>query len=685
MVEQTKKAQEQKDDTAGLGTLVGITALAALPFLRPIRSYVKQKLAKETIESQAGTKIPRVIADEAQVVPQITYSPDKTKINYMVKQKQPQIEPLLNDRPFESKPMFGSALYDAIKTSPADEMLADDWVKFFKSKQNTKYNDGRSSSIQTEELFDTNIAELDPKGNLMGGLLAAAKNINAPINRELLLMQVKNNPINRMKLVEFKAPQNFQGSIETLENQITNVYDTIRKKYPTALAGDGVSGISDLEKALQMVKGIRLSNAQYSGSNLSDTTVQSLGQMFRGSLKKLNVKGIDPQDKSIFENALKTVNSETEKLVMAARSPYKLQHNSQELGQYKLPGETNPVEMVWYYPEKIPTNKLSGSHFRIPDVKTSGESQPLVHAMYGTRFTPKGEKVLSINEIQADIQQSVFERVKEQEMKRVNPFNREAQAGLLIKPREEIQTKINEILKKGMYRTEQEGYQLDKLLGEQKIIKKGLGGAKEESNATDFLPMYDTKQYTDYAVKTIARRAAEQGDQYVAVVPVNYISRGKGAIPGNEIVYGYANGKGIAKKGEAIVPEVMRKLANQYKTEAKTIQVSKSDPDSPFKIIQKKEIIRFDKNPDKFRDEAKELERFKVDHHTAAFKNEEDAKKFLNSYGEGGKIEFIPKDSPELYDLMYALRVTPDMANKPFKLYKHTGGLIEDIFKAPLI
>jgi hypothetical protein len=353
MVEQTKKAQEQKDDTAGLGTLVGITALAALPFLRPVRNFVRQKLAKETIESQAGTNTPRVVAGEAQVVPQITYSPDKTKINYMVKQKQPQIEPLLNDRPFESKPMFGSALYDAIKTSPADEMLADDWVKFFKSKQNTKYNDGRSSSIQTEELFDTNIAELDPKGNLMGGLLAAAKNINAPINRELLLMQVKNNPINRMKLVEFKAPQNFQGSIETLENQITNVYDTIRKKYPTALAGDGVSGISDLEKALQMVKGIRLSNAQYSGSNLSDTTVQSLGQMFRGSLKKLNVKGIDPQDKSIFENALKTVNSETEKLVMAARSPYKLQHNSQELGQYKLPGETNPVEMVWYYPEKF--------------------------------------------------------------------------------------------------------------------------------------------------------------------------------------------------------------------------------------------------------------------------------------------------------------------------------------------
>jgi hypothetical protein len=46
MSEQTKKAQEQKDDTAGLGTLVGITALAALPFLRPVRNFVRQKLAK---------------------------------------------------------------------------------------------------------------------------------------------------------------------------------------------------------------------------------------------------------------------------------------------------------------------------------------------------------------------------------------------------------------------------------------------------------------------------------------------------------------------------------------------------------------------------------------------------------------------------------------------------------------
>ena len=45
---------------------------------------------------------------------------------------------------------------------------------------------------------------------------------------------------------------------------------------------------------------------------------------------------------------------------------------------------------------------------------------------------------------------------------------------------------------------------------------------------------------------------------------------------------------------------------------------------------------------------------------------------------------YIDKDNPELYDLMFALKITPDMLNKPMKLYKHEGGLIEDIFKVPL-
>jgi hypothetical protein len=37
--------------------------------------------------------------------------------------------------------------------------------------------------------------------------------------------------------------------------------------------------------------------------------------------------------------------------------------------------------------------------------------QPVVHAMYGTRYTPQGQKVISINEVQADVQQAVTKDV----------------------------------------------------------------------------------------------------------------------------------------------------------------------------------------------------------------------------------------------------------------------------------
>ena len=73
MVEQTKKAQEQKDDTAGLGTLVGITALAAIPFLRPVRNFVRQKLAcaQQRTPHTTGQVGPPVFVDDTIRIPPV--------------------------------------------------------------------------------------------------------------------------------------------------------------------------------------------------------------------------------------------------------------------------------------------------------------------------------------------------------------------------------------------------------------------------------------------------------------------------------------------------------------------------------------------------------------------------------------------------------------------------------------
>jgi hypothetical protein len=49
--------------------------------------------------------------------------------------------------------------------------------------------------------------------------------------------------------------------------------------------------------------------------------------------------------------------------------------------------------------------------------------------------------------------------------------------------------------------------------------------------------------------------------------------------------------------------------------------------------------------------------------------------------GLGGRVEYIAAEDPNNYLNMFGLRISPDMVNKPMKLYKAKGGLIENIFK----
>ena len=107
------------------------------------------------------------------------------------------------------------------------------------------------------------------------------------------------------------------------------------------------------------------------------------------------------------------------------------------------------------------------------------------------------------------------------------------------------------------------------------------------------MPFLNTKNYNDLALKTVIKEAADDGAQWVSVVPATAMSRGNGIVPGNELAYGYANGAGVGGKGKGILPELMKKLANQYKTEAKTIQVTLSDPDKPYKLVKEIEVAKY--------------------------------------------------------------------------------------------
>ena len=100
----------------------------------------------------------------------------------------------------------------------------------------------------------------------------------------------------------------------------------------------------------------------------------------------------------------------------------------------------------------------------------------------------------------------------------------------------------------------------------------------------------------------------------------------------------------------------------------KTIPVAKSDPDRPYKVLKKVEGTQrkqFGLNPDK------------TNEHIAAFRTEQEAQYYSGRYG--GDVKFISGDSPENYMDAFAIKVTPEMASKPFKAY-NTGGLVVNIF-----
>jgi len=127
----------------------------------------------------------------------------------------------------------------------------------------------------------------------------------------------------------------------------------------------------------------------------------------------------------------------------------------------------------------------------------------------------------------------------------------------------------------------------------------------------------------------------------------------------------------------AVLPERMKKLALQYDSIAQTIKVAKSDPNKPFKILHKfafearspARILRYTKAPSE---------------HEMAFKTLKEAQDYLGTRtigrGRSNIIELAP-DDPRLYYEAFGLKITPQMLQQPFKLYKKEGGLVVNIFK----
>jgi len=332
----------------------------------------------------------------------------------------------------------------------------------------------------------------------------------------------------------------------------------------------------------------------------------------------------------------------------------------------------------------------------------------LYHIRYGKRALEgsPNEKVYVLDELQADVQQATqreLRRGNPQEKEsyvRFNPTNADYLRSLYKDRRVEKYYEMQDLIESqtnlaGRFdeatakRYAELSKQFDEVSTLQKDPKTGVLTREELKNkynasTVDFQPMLDTeKGWGAHGMKYLIKQAARNDVDYIAINPAEMVSfkkRGSDRKIGTLQYYGNARGKAGYRNYDiggkqtnpnqtATLPKILQDLAKQYKSEAKTIRVAKSDPKKRFKVIEETEGF----------DAGEEFFNYSKTEHLAAFKTKLEAERFTTR--KSGKIVEMDADDPELYYPVFGLKVTPEMKSKPFKLYKKTGGLVVDIFK----
>jgi len=598
---------------------------------------------------------------------QITYTPkpSQAQAKELVTQelKNPPVV-LKKTKPLQMgddmAPAFGSSTYDWAMRMGRSKYTADEWLDhltstrkvnfkiFGKPAQKTvreqkrfKYDSGpfagKEVSVSKEELFDSNLAVFNEAGDLTGGLLYAAKKFGLKLDANEVGAMIKLNPINRLKPIELGVNKGAQEAFDVANKNAKNYVQALQVKY---------RGTDSLKR--------NLDELQY---QLQSDGVPSRPQLdnMNEFLKKLTSE-LPIDQKRALNKLIGEVNNKV--------GP--LKNNKTRYGNesnYTLQGGKDYRETIFTLPEDITTNakfRNKGGHF----TDEIGDVNNIYHIRFDTRFTPDGKKVFMINEIQSDVNQSIAKSMTKAAQlsgeRRLNPFNAEIELNLLVGQRGKMLKDLDEAV------ANNEFGRVNAISASMKDINTKLKRLTTQRNTysddkKDYFPMVESDSYGDHAIKYLMQKAARENVDYVAVAPFDKVSFRQGYKAGNERFYGYANGKGIGKKGKAVLPDVMGKNARFYGSSAGPTKISLSDPTKPYKKVSSDNF----KYPSEHPLKGKEI---KSTYHVNSGMNPE----------KGTKN--IPAGDPRLYFDAYAIKVVPLMRNTQ-KTYKSKGGLVVDMFK----
>ena len=626
--------------------------------------------------------------------------------------------------------VHGSALFDYIATFPGMGRKkgyvasADAWASYFKKPSQQKIGNIKLD-ITRDELFDTNIAKFDRDGNLVGGYLKLAKDENVPVSARTLLEMVARNPANNTGVIKIgnNATPQLQpvvdDFIETFENSYARVMSHVSKT-----AGVDSSFFKTLQEDIDDHFEIWMN---FQGRNYgaylqpNQQADRNFVRMYATMMKRIedNKQALE-ETGFMVDDVLEPLNKKFKKFEKVVRNEGKpLQrdpnafYNDQNDIYRQYGSETYDNDIV-YFKVSDPEASIFGRGFRQPHHHyTSEVPNALYHVRYGRRSVQKSdelgatadqEKVYVIDELQSDVHQNMRNRLADRNPPfggkvedRLNPTNANFLQSLFKDRRLDKFNEIEDLLSGA--RTEgrltkeaQDKYKT--LSTEFKAIdeaqKKGMLGKStlrdmEEAYknlSVDFMPLFsDTKGWGAHAIKYMVKRAANDGVDYIGISPAEMVSLKKASRKLKNLRF-YGNARGTAgyrnyklmdqltnPKQTAELPQIFKDLAKQYNSTAKTINVSKSDPKKPFKVIRETDAF----------DAGEEIFSYSKTEHMGAFKTQIEAEKFAANMG--GKVQEMAADDPDLYYPIFSLKITPEMAKQPHKLYKSKGGLVVNIFK----
>jgi|TARA_X000001382_G_scaffold34529_1_gene22774 hypothetical protein len=633
-----------------------------------------KELFKRGISSLLKRKKTDPVSGESQKL--ITYTPEAKKQTAKQLAKQDAQRPVKVDRKItddllmgeSQQPAFGSATYDWVMKKGPGKYNADEWINHLTSTRTVNYKifgkptkriergpkrftydkgsrfAGKEATINKEELFDTNLATFDELGNITGGLLGAAKRFGLKLSAQDIGNMIKMNPVNRLKPVEFGGVFSTPKTDKILQGVASQIDDLSKTKPMFMPFKEIKTDIGGLSRAVK-------NGDQNSIKNNYDSIIKTIN----------NVKS----DGGLNQNQLVQLNGirgSVDELVRISKGggnvrPVKYQNET----SYTFPGGQNYRETVFVLDEPIVGNKeamRNMGHYE-------GLKNNLFHVRYDTRMTPNGKKALVIHEIQSDANQSIAKQLSAKEAfkgeKRINPFQRDIELNLLVNSRTKLLKDMDDAIAKNQFNKSRTISDDLKSINSQ--IKNTFTKAQDDLYGTggklDYYPLLDADAYGDYALKFLMNKAAKENIDYVAVMPFNKLHFRQGYKAGNERFYGYSSGKGIDKKGQAVMPQLMKKTARFQDSKAGPIKLSLSDPKLPYKEV-KRDTFKYP--------EGKNLKNINSSYHETA----------SNAPMKGYKL--IQENDPRLYFDAFAIEVKPGMAYTQ-KLYKSKGGLVVDIFK----